>query len=467
MRSALVVALLITCTACGIDGSSTVVSGDVDQIDDAASSLATDSADRSCNVVLRHIERAATTNCTSNGACWFVWNGTIDLALASKVTGSTVWVQYKNQDATTWSKKQATAVTGGPTGFQRYAVTLDTKTFSPGMSATSMERAKIELLPYLKLRDGSRTFDHNRVSSDFASYALVASNAWSIAEDAAVCRPAGATKGVVDFRGDFTQTQHGPLMAGGLGVINYDLNRLQACRGTHNGFPAFDITATVRFLPAGTTTLTQSVRAFDAPGGTPDVTTLHAVPFEFTIPLGTQRVEMWFDNTGIGCGPAYDSNSGNNYSFDVSTTGPAPIGFVGNGAASLSRQCEANIAIPEPIVLDEYIRERACSFVELDVWAAGLTDQAAMHPELIAARAEASLDGTALAPVWLTLVGKNGNNYRYRYTLPRDSLYYSAKWSTLSYTVEFSTDGVVWSKDQTRTAKRDPSWCNPSWGSCN
>ena len=48
---------------------------------------------------------------------------------------------------------------------------------------------------------------------------------------------------------------------------SYALERLGGCRGTHNGYPAWDITARVRFEPMGTV-VERSVRAFDAPNGT-------------------------------------------------------------------------------------------------------------------------------------------------------------------------------------------------------
>lgn len=456
--------------ACAPDPS-TVEGAPLDETDVDVARIASDTADRSCNVVLRHAERAPgptgfETVCNSGGVCSFVFQATIDVK-TPVATGAKVWVQYRSTDSTTWLKKAAAKTPGAPTGFQRYSIRLDSKTFGPGQSATSLQRARLELLPYLRLADGSRVFDHNRVTDDLGSYALIANNQWAIAEDANACRPAGSSMAVLSFGNGQAPAQHGPLLVGGNGTIDYDSNRLTACRGSSGGRATWDITARLRFQPQGIL-VEQSVRTFDAPNGTIDLNAVRPLPFNFTIPSGTQWVEVWFVNTGLsGCQPAYDSNNGQNFWFTVDAQSPPAIGWVGNAGASTSRDCTARAGVPDPIVLDGYIRERACSFVETDVWAQGLTDDAAQRTGLLAARVSSAIDGVAQPTRWLELRGRFGNDWRYRYELPRDALYYGSKWSTLSYTLEFSTDGVSWRAEPTRTVKRDPTWCNPSWGSCN
>ena len=56
-----------------------------------------------------------------------------------------------------------------------------------------------------------------------------------------------------------------------------------------------------------------------------------------------------------------------------------------------------------------------------------------------------------------------GNDYRFHYEIPRNALYYGRKWETFTYTLRFSTDGHVWSRDVTRTVTRDPSFVNSAW----
>jgi hypothetical protein len=67
-----------------------------------------------------------------------------------------------------------------------------------------------------------------------------------------------------------------------------------------------------------------------------------------------------------------------------------------------------------------------------------------------------------------------GNNYRYRWDLPRDTMSRVA-WSTYGYAFRFSTDGaggfrVAQSDGPTggaaRTMTRDSTWCMPGWPGC-
>jgi hypothetical protein len=60
------------------------------------------------------------------------------------------------------------------------------------------------------------------------------------------------------------------------------------------------------------------------------------------------------------------------------------------------------------------------------------------------------------------------NNWRYRFEVPKnDSLYYGPKWERLEYTPRFSTDGVTFVREVTRSLLRDVSYCNPAWASCS
>lgn len=457
---------LVFITGCGVGTVDVNVGEDTLETDEAL--LAGDKADHSCQVVLRNVQRAAgtggfATNCTPNGPCYFVWEGFIDVALTAKA-GAKAYVLYRPTDATVWSKKQATAATGGPAGYQRYKFKLDTNTVNAGMSSTSLQRARIDLSPYLLTQAGARLFDHNRLPGNFDVYSMTVDNGWTVNDDAAVCRPDGLNKATVQFTGAFQTVQHGALAANGKLNIDYDLNRLQACRGTHNGYPAFDITAFVRFSP-GNQKLEQSVRTFDTHSGTPVFSTLHAQPFEVTIPSGSTSAEVWFVNTGLWCSPSYDSNNGANYRFDVISP-LAPVQWFGNSKSSTSRDCVANQNVPDSITLDGYIRERACSFVESQVYVPGLTDGSSLRPELVMAKVESKLDGVAQPMRWLTFQSRTGNNYTYRYEVPRDTLYYGSKWTRLEYTISWSTDGVIWVDDIPREVKRDVTWCNPAWGSC-
>jgi hypothetical protein len=99
----------------------------------------------------------------------------------------------------------------------------------------------------------------------------------------------------------------------------------------------------------------RSVRGFDAPGGVPSNSTAKSVPFEVNVPGGTTSMEVWFRNfTGAGH--------------------LARARGVGNGGSSFSRACARAEGVPASMVLDSYVQQRACAFVEVDVWVPGLTD---------------------------------------------------------------------------------------------
>ena len=51
--------------------------------------------------------------------------------------------------------------------------------------------------------------------------------------------------------------------------------------------------------------------------------------------------------------------------------------------------------------------------------------------------------------------------------MPKSDLYYGPKWSTFTYTLQLSTDGVTWSSERPHVIARDVSFCNPAWPSCD
>lgn len=463
-----VVAAVLAMTACGPGGA--VVEEWGDEVDVAEGPLlgadGRDAADRGCNVVLREVTRG-TNSCSSTG-CWFTFTGTVDLSAQAVAEGGKAYVLYKNIDATTWAKASTTKVSGAPAGFQRYRFTLTKNTITDGMSATAYQRTKVDLAPYLLTTSGARLFDHNRLPGDFDVYTVNLASNWGVAADAGVCAPSPALKPRVDFALGWQTQAHGALVAGQAFTLGYDIRRLEDCRGTHNGYPAWDVTASVRFLPSGQV-VEGSVRGFDSPTGTPSNANAVSLPLDVTIPAGTTSLEVWFKNfTGAGstC-VAWDSNLGNNYRFDVEARPFAAVQWVGNVGSSFTRACSRVDGAPATVNLDSYLFSRACTFVEADVYVPGLTDGAAQKPQAIYAQAVTTLDGQPLGTSWLGFVSRVGNDYRFHYELPRSELYYGPKWSTFTYTLRFSTDGATWTEDVTRTVTRDPSVCNPAWGDCN
>jgi hypothetical protein len=461
--------------SCGLQDASTVELGDDEATADGPllGANGQDAADRACNVVLRTATRTElngsfVTRCTTAG-CFVVWTGTLDVSAQAVAEGAKAYVLFKNQDTAVWTRASTSKVSGAPAGFQRYAYRLEKNTISPSISFTSLSNAKVMVAPYLLTRSGARLFDHNRVPGDFDSYELKQSNGFAVADDLQVCQPLPTARPTLDFQLGWRTVQRGALVAGRPAVITYAIDRLPDCRGTHNGYPAWDVVASVRFSPGGQV-VEGTVRGFDSLNGTPTNAGAKGVPFGFDVPAGATSAQVWFHNfTGAGSNcSAWDSNQGANYQFAVEPHGFAAVQWVGNPGSSFSRACSRQEGAPATVVLDSYLQQRACSFVEADVYVPGLTDGASLKSEAVWADVELKLDGQPMTANALpAFVGRAGNDYRFHYELPRSDLFYGPKWQTLSYTLRFSTDGDTWVRDTTRTLTRDVSFCNPAWASCS
>lgn len=424
-----------------------------------------DAAERGCQVVLRSLERG-NTSCSA-GLCWWTWTGLIDVSKEAEAEGARVKVLFKNLDATRWSSVSATRTTGAPAGFSRYRFRLAKDTLRDGMSGTAYSRANVQVAPYLLTTSGARLFDHNRVPGELDAYVLNQAGGWHVGPDAASCSGDVVVPRALDFQAGYRTQQRGALVAGQPVTLTWSLDRLSSCRGTHNGYPAWDVTAFVRFAPSGTM-VEGSVRGFESLNGTPTNAGAKSVPLQVAIPVGTTSMEVWFKNwsgAGMSC-EAWDSNLGNNYRFPVSATPAARVEWVGNAGSSFSRACARQDGVPASVTMDSYLQTRACTFVEVDVYVPGLTDSGAAQPGAVFAQAELKLDGVALPATDLSFVGRVGNDYRFHFEVPRSELYYGPKWQQLEYGFRFSTDGRVWAREAPRKLVRDSSFCNPAWGGC-
>ncbi len=441
-----------------------------------------DGADHSCAVVLRSVSRPPSptgggylTNCLPAG-CFYVWEGTVDLSAAAVAAGATPTVQYQTTSVEpTWYSVPATPIDGAAAGAQRYAFRIDDHTVTDGMSTTVLMRTVLQVEPLITMPDGSRLYDHNRNPGATDNYVLDQSNFWSIAEAGAACAPpASAT---LRFLPGWQQVQEGAVVAGGQLTVDYDLSRLPQCNGsTYQGEPAWGISGYARFSPGGQL-LTGPLTQYQANAGGFVVA---GTPWTLSVPADATGVELWFATSGETCSTYWDSNYGQNYAYPVaSAPTPAGVAWAGNWSSMVSRGCMTSDwldGVAEPLVLDSWALTRAtCLYVDTEIWAPGLSDAAAAHPELVAAQVQFSRDGGPLETGWLDFAGRVGNNYRYQWDLRRSGIdFYYTPWDAIAYSFRFSTNGNDWFRvaqdggpagGAAHTLTRGADFCPSSWGS--
>jgi hypothetical protein len=372
---------------------------------------ATDRADRACNVVMRDASRLV----DARGVGFAV---TVQLSGNFADKGATANVLYLSSDGGGWQE-----VAAGPDGVARFS-----------------SQGGAQAIAFARLTDGSRVFDHNRFQGPLDDAVLYAQPGWTLP-------PVGLCGGAppdakLDFQVGYVQVQRGAIVRGGKLDIDYALSRLTTCRDTHNGFRFWSMDAFVKFDPGGqlTTGTVVASNGFDIMPAT----------YTVDVPLDAEKVEIWFRNATPPSCEGWDSNYGANYVFPVIQGSPSQIQWVGDLGSSTDRACQHNAGVAEPIVIDEYMRERACIFVDADVWAPGVTGS---HPEWVFARAEWAKDTNPSTFQWLEPQGGVGNNQRFRFQAPYEIRNLS-DWTTASYTLEFSTDGNDWISSPTHTFQR-------------
>jgi hypothetical protein len=385
-----------------------------------------DSSDTGCNVVLRSMSRTPDATggyVTKNNYSW-VWTGQLDVSTAAMAENAVPAVLYQTASDPTWRAALAVKVSDGA-GFSRFTVELWDGLPSAGMSGTSLANTSFKVIPYLKLAQGGRAFDHNRVHDPLSTYVLSGQSGLVVPPDASVCpaplpQPAPTDAVTLAFAKNGNVTPSGPITPKSKVTINYDLDRLPSCRGTHNGYPAWDTVATVRFLPGGAT-LTRSVRELISNQGYP-TNQARSLPLAFDIPPGTDSLEIWFENfSGIDSNcQAWDSNQSHNFVFPIQQ----PVGWIGDAVVLMSRsasgRCDGALPLNQGFDYGTWTRQRAAlRNVCFQVWRAGTTDRD--NPNLwreIGVQAHYRFAPTdPFTAAWVGIDGRAGNNARYAWDL--------------------------------------------------
>ncbi len=150
-----------------------------------------DSADTNCHVVLRSMARIPNNTggyVTRNHTNW-VWRAVIDVSNVAVAEGDVPSVLYRPAGSDGWKSVDAVAQTSSG-GFTRFVAEVWEGMPTEGMSGTALRNTRVPVIPYLKLTQGGRLFDHNRIGDPMGSYVISGEAGLAIGEDPAVCTQA-------------------------------------------------------------------------------------------------------------------------------------------------------------------------------------------------------------------------------------------------------------------------------------
>lgn len=135
------------------------------------------SADHSCVVTLRTAGLIREQPHPSNAPPFYKLVATVDvLTDAISFSGAKPRVRWIDREGktrdTTAHDAPPKAIAGAPAGFQRFSFEITHDTIPADGSMTSLEVARVSIVPFVILKNGDRVFDHNRVRGDFDTYTL-------------------------------------------------------------------------------------------------------------------------------------------------------------------------------------------------------------------------------------------------------------------------------------------------------
>lgn len=388
-----------------------------------------DLPDMDCNIMLISAARKSNSTggyITSENNEW-IWFGELKASNESVESGWIPKVLYLKPASHQWVELE-TVLDRTDNNYSYFVFKMYEGLIGPSMSGTSITNTVINLIPYLS-KDQYRVFDHNRIAGIFDSYSLTIDNSFMVEQDSGLCsleevlsqKPVVQPVSAIVFSGDNTVTLEQTPVENGKIRIDYDLQRLSNCRGTHNGYPAWDISVFVKFHPSEQL-YQSSVRSFITENGYPTNTAEKVIP-EFTVPSGTEEIEIWFSNSEYGGSTCiqWDSVNGANYHFEVLMQ-PS---WIGNGSVKISRDdstpCDYAIEYSEPVTWDSWERTRtvAGNFC-FEAWQPGVTDfQNDEIWKIYDARVYYRFPGLDFSSEYVNFIDFNGNNARYSFNLSR------------------------------------------------
>jgi Family of unknown function (DUF6209) len=353
-----------------------------------------DQADRNCNIVLRGLERVSTgSGFLTNGSSW-VWQGTIEISEAAAADGLVPSVIYQSGTAT-WFTASATPSSAAATpGYARFDIRIDHDL--PGPSTTASD---VQVVPLIAMPEGGRLFDHNRNPGDLDNYVMTSPD-YAVWGDGSVCVPSsGSQHAQLVFAADWSEHREGVLAPGGEVTVAYAQSRLVQCYDEQGGHLLWDITAHVRFDPAG------ELREFS----------VRDAAVTIPVPPDTRSAVLWFEATSAAGCHMWDSNYGANYTFDAAT----PPAWVGLAQTLITRDDSGDIcggaSASSGFSFDTWARQRATiTNLCFQVYQPGMTDHD--DPDLWQ-KLDASLHWRGTGQDWrITPVDfdrRVGNNARY------------------------------------------------------
>ncbi|HEY3806919.1 MAG TPA: DUF6209 family protein [Kofleriaceae bacterium] len=126
----------------------------------------------------------------------------------------------------------------------------------------------------------------------------------------------GSNEATIAFQAGYTETTTGALVAGSTVRVTYDLSRLETCDAESDGIAVWGTTGYAQFDDGTTVALTVS----ELQG-----TAVVPVAADLVLPASATSVAFWFTQTNEwGC-VAYDSDFGQNYTFELQASGAAAV----------------------------------------------------------------------------------------------------------------------------------------------